>query len=160
MVVAESDVLAVMKGGMLLDKGGFYDGDMFQDEYWDLAKKHLGYKPGASPRDEGEHEFSNGPHLVWPHVRYRQKNLLEDAVRRWLVPRLPVPVVLETVVTIHNGLRAVKVDGEDVTRDNVETWRELLDEFSVEVRWAELEALFIEGARRAGHDTNPEAAAP
>jgi len=155
MIVAESDVLAVMKGGMLLDKGGFYDGDMFQDEYWDMAKKYL-----DPHRGDTVHEFSDGSHLVWPHVRYRQKNLLEDAVNEWLVPKLPVPVEIEKVVTIHNGLRAVKVDGEDVTKDNIEAWRDLLNEITVEVRWPELEALFLKGARRAGHETNAEPASP
>lgn len=156
MITAESDVLAVMKGGMLLDKGGFYDGDMFQDEFWDMAKKHLNYKAGSPMRysDEVEHEFSNGPHASCPFLRYRQRNLLEDAVREWLLPKLPVPVVLEKVITCHNGLRAIVVDGEEVNRDNIEAWRDLLNEITVEVRWPELEALFLKGARRAGHEVS------
>lgn len=79
----------------LLSKWGFGDGDQYYDEwldYWEARGVDLSDAPGFP---------------------------LVELVKRYLVPALDQKVEVEVLDTIHNPVRAVAVDGVDVTNQ----WR-------------------------------------
>lgn len=155
MIVAKMDEAypVAMKGGWVLDKGGFYDGDILFEHWEFFATKHV--------LDEMViHEFSNGPgpgSLSKAKFPYRSAEYLCDVVRECVLPRLPVKVEIEKVSTCHNPARAVKIEGEDFTDEDGRIWRELLNEITVEVSSDDLETVFIRGCMDARK--NAEAAA-
>lgn len=96
-----------LNGSWLLDKGGFLDGDLFEDLYSGFCD-HFGVK--RHPGREG----------------YKSNDLLYDVVEKYLLPAIELPVKLEKVVTVHNGVRAVEIDGEAITDENIMSWRQLM----------------------------------
>lgn len=121
----------MLYGGDVLDKGGFQDGDLFDDIWLDLARTHLGYKPGC------DRTVLN---------KYPHHDFLCNVVRTLLLPRLPIAVEIEMVETPHNPARASSIDGGSFSDADGRVWRDLLNEIAVPVSFKELESVFVAGS--------------
>jgi hypothetical protein len=95
----------------LLSKWGFSDGDVLDDPLWDEADRR-----GDDPRGHDEHA------------------VLIRAVREYLLPRLDQSVEVETTSTIHNPIRATKVDGVEVEVDGNSDY----DDIHLTPEWVEV----------------------
>lgn len=95
-----------LRAESLLDKFGFCDGDLFVpevEEYWDeCIKRGIPTKHGLL------------------------SDTLVAVVKKYLLPTIPFQIECSEAVTMHNPIRLVKFDGQDITTDNYDTIKGLL----------------------------------
>lgn len=102
-----------LKGEWLLDKGGFYDGDIFDVEanlIWEEQKRQ-----GV------------------PYTDRLLSKSVEGVVRKYLVPAIPFDVKIEVFATPHNGCVIVEFDGQEIDETNHHTIKALLESVRVTV---------------------------
>lgn len=104
----------------LFDKGGFYDGDIFMDEFLEYLHHEKGIKryPGND--------------------KYWYADCLKDVITEFLLPLIPYKITLEVVTTMHNQVRCFEVEG--VEEDDLGTFRDICEGVEVRLSWAEIKS--------------------
>lgn len=110
--------MLVLWAGSLCSKWGFEDGDLLWNEPY----------AGWLERD--------GVSLANDHPA------LCALVERFLLPVLPVPVVVERISSCHNPIRATMIDGVEWDSHTADA-HPALNDFSVHVPWSEALAVII-----------------
>jgi len=117
--IPADQVFYTLRARDLFDKGGFQDGDIFRDEFYDHVCRDKGIKWHIG---RGE--------------KYWYEDLLQDLITERLLPLVPFKLTLERVHTCHNQVRCFHVEG--VPDDELDTFRDACEGVEVRVSWAEI----------------------
>lgn len=118
----------------LCDKGGFYDGDIFDDFWWHI-QNHLEVCY--------THDFSNGPPQ---NSRISLSDATYKAIEYFLLPLIEIPVELKNIVTCHNNVRIEIFDGKsvhDLSNEEYLALKDILSSVKVVVNIKEIEDFFM-----------------